>query len=409
MSRPRSLLVSIAAVLALVLASIAIASPSPAATATVLTIGGPATDRAIPAGFLGLSLEYFAIPAYAGANPSAVDPVFVQLIRNLAGGNPPELRIGGDTTDRTWWPVPDTPTPAGVTSTLTPGWIAITKALAAATGARLTLGIDLEADSATVAATEADQLVGGLGRNQIEALELGNEPELYGKFTWGRSGKPGRARDYDFDAFSGNFTRIARALPPLPLAGPASGGARWFKDIGRFLADHRDVAVATVHRYPLESCYVTPRDPAYPTISHLLSNESTQALASSVATAVRAAHARHIAVRVDEINTVSCGWDPTVSRSFASALWALNVLFGLAGAGVDGVNIHTFPGATYALFRFNQVDGHWQGVVMPETTASRCSPRRRPPGHGCSPSRQRTADSSRRTRRARPTRRSASS
>jgi hypothetical protein len=112
-----------------------------------------------------------------------------------------------------------------VTSTLTPGWIATTKALAAATGARLTLGIDLEADSATVAATEADQLVGGLGRNQIEALELGNEPELYGKFTWGRSGKP----------------------------------------------DAR-----------------------------------------------------------------------------------------------DGVNVHTFPGATYALFRFNQVDGHWQGVVMPE-------------------------------------------
>jgi hypothetical protein len=110
MSRPRSLLVSIAAVLALVLASIAIASPP--ATATVLTTGGPATDRAIPAGFLGLSLEYFAIPAYAGANPSAVDPVFVQLIRNLAGGNPPELRIGGDTTDRTWWPVPDTPTPS---------------------------------------------------------------------------------------------------------------------------------------------------------------------------------------------------------------------------------------------------------------------------------------------------------
>ena len=224
MSRPRSFLVSIAVVLAL--APIAAVTPAatPAATpparpanraptAAVLTVGGPATGRPIPPGFLGLSLEYSAIPAYAGTNPSAIDPVFVQLIRNLAGDNPPEIRIGGDTTDQTWWPVPGTPTPAGVSETLTPGWIAITKALAAATGARLTLGINLEADSATVAASEADQLVAGLGPNQIEALELGNEPELYGTFTWGRSGKPGRRHDYDFAAFSRDFTRIARALP----------------------------------------------------------------------------------------------------------------------------------------------------------------------------------------------------
>ena len=68
----------------------------------------------IPAGFLGLSLEYFAIPAYAGTDPRQLDPVFVQLIRNLAGGSPPELRIGGDTTDRTWWPIPGMRTPAGV-------------------------------------------------------------------------------------------------------------------------------------------------------------------------------------------------------------------------------------------------------------------------------------------------------
>ena len=103
MSRPRSFLVSIA--VGLVLAPIAAATPAatpsarpaatpaarparparPAPATTVLTVGGPATGRPIPPGFLGLSLEYSAIPAYAGTNPSAIDPVFVQLIRNLAG------------------------------------------------------------------------------------------------------------------------------------------------------------------------------------------------------------------------------------------------------------------------------------------------------------------------------------
>jgi len=382
--RSRSPLVYIAVAVALVLAPTAsadsTASPSHPATGTVLTVGGPATGRSIPAGFLGLSLEYFAIPAYAGTDASAINPVFVRLIRNLAGGQPPELRIGGDTTDRTWWPVPNTPTPAGVTYALTPDWLAVTKALATATGARLTLGINLEADSATVAAAEADRLVAGVGRGAIKALELGNEPELYGQFTWGRSGRPGRPKTYDFAHFSRNFTRIARALPRIPLAGPATGGPRWFKDVSRFLAEHRDVAVATVHRYALESCYVTRRQPSYPTISHLLSNGSTQALADSVASAVQQAHARHVPVRVDEINTVSCGWDPAVGRSFASALWSLQTLFDLAGEGVDGVNVHTFPGATYALFRFRHVNGQWHGVVMPEYYGLQLFAQAAPPG-----------------------------
>ena len=343
-----------------------VAQAGPAPPSTLFTVGRPASTRPIPPGFLGLSLEYFAIPALAGTDPQNVDPVFVQLIRNLAGDAPPELRIGGDTTDLTWWPIPGMRTPAGVNQTLTPDWIAIARALATATGARLTLGINLEADSATVASTEADQLAAGLGTSNIEAFELGNEPELYGTFTWGHSGKPGRPRNYDFAAFSRDYTRIARALGDVPLAGPATGGPRWFADIGRFLKDHRDVAVATVHRYPLESCYVKRHDPTYPTIPHLLSEASTQELATSVGGAVSQAHAHHVPIRVDEINTVSCGWDPATGRSFASALWALQTLFDLADLGVDGVNIHTFPGATYELFRLGDTNGQWHGTVFPE-------------------------------------------
>jgi hypothetical protein len=71
------------------IAQITRASQARPATATVFTVGRPTTASAIPPGFLGLSLEYFAIPAYAGSDPQNLDPVFVQLIRNLAGGAPP--------------------------------------------------------------------------------------------------------------------------------------------------------------------------------------------------------------------------------------------------------------------------------------------------------------------------------
>jgi hypothetical protein len=373
MSRPRLLLVSIAVVLAVAGLAIALTSltsagataSAPAAT-EVLTLGGPATGRPIPAGFLGLSLEYSAIPAYAGTNPSVINPVFVQLIRNLAGGNPPQIRIGGDTTDAIWWPVPGMRTPAGVTAALTPGWVAVTKALAIATGARLTLGINFEADSAGVAAAEADQFVSVLGSNQIESLELGNEPELYGTFTWGRTGKPGRPHGYDYADFSRDFSRIAAALPPIPLAGPTVGGPKWFAHVGPFLADHRDVKLTTLHRYPLQLCYVHKYEPNYPTLSNLLSPRSSRGLADSVAAAVRVSHARHTPLRIDEMNTIGCGVDRAVGESFASALWALDAMFNMARVGVDGVNISTFPRATWELFTFSQTHGRWTALVEPE-------------------------------------------
>jgi hypothetical protein len=71
-------------------------------------------------------------------------------------------------------------------------------------------------------------------------------------------------------------------------------------------------------------------------------------------------------VRTDELNTVSCGADAPVSNTFASALWALDALFQMARVGVDGVNMHTFPGAGYELFSFTRSGGRWRGSVAPE-------------------------------------------
>jgi hypothetical protein len=66
------------------------------------------------------------------------------------------------------------------------------------------------------------------------------------------------------------------------------------------------------------------------------------------------------------MNTLSCGETPAVTDSFASALWSLDVLFELARVGVDGVNIHTYPGASSQLFTFTRVHGRWRAVVEPD-------------------------------------------
>jgi hypothetical protein len=55
-----------------------------------------------------------------------------------------------------------------------------------------------------------------------------------------------------------------------------------------------------------------------------------------------------------------------VSNAFASALWVLDTLFEMKRVGVDGVDVHTYPGATYELFTFKQSRQGWQGFVAPE-------------------------------------------
>ena len=123
--------------------------------------------------------------------------------------------------------------PPGVSYSISRRWVAVTRALATALGARLILGIDLEADSAPLAAAEAQALSDGIGTRAISALEPGNEPELYRSWGWycSSAGRPvtGRPSSYDFPAFVQDFSKITTAIPyDLPLAGPTVGIHTWF-------------------------------------------------------------------------------------------------------------------------------------------------------------------------------------
>src|SRR5207302_1150348 len=83
--------------------------------------------------------EFRAVHQYLGRNPDAINPVFVALTRALAPAGAPGVRIGGNSSDQTWWPVRHAVTPAGVTYALTKGWMGVTHALAAALGTRALL------------------------------------------------------------------------------------------------------------------------------------------------------------------------------------------------------------------------------------------------------------------------------
>ena len=64
--------------------------------------------------------------------------------------------------------------------------MARTRALAQAIDGRMILGVGLEADRTAIDAVEAKQLLGGIGRRYVAAMEIGNEPELYTLVPWYR-------------------------------------------------------------------------------------------------------------------------------------------------------------------------------------------------------------------------------
>ena len=342
----------------------------PAAPTAVVTVRPIALGRPNPVGFVGLSLEYRTVLSYSGTDPRAINPVFVRLLQNLVPDQSPVLRIGGDSTDWTWWPVPKMLRPLGVTYDITPRWLAVARALAQATRARYILGINLEANSDPIEAAEARALLSGIGRRYVASLELGNEPELYPKLGWYKTANgvfvPGRPTSYDFHDYSNEFSSFEKAMSPVPVDGPSSGSYLWLTHLPQFLAAAGSLGDVTVHSYWLNACLRSPRLLGYPSVPHLLRPDPPSRLARGLKRYAVLAHADHVPIRIDEMNSVTCRGKHGVSDVFASALWALNALFQAMSDGVDGVNIHTFPGTANQLFGFSHVKGRWVATVRPE-------------------------------------------
>jgi hypothetical protein len=347
----------------------------PAQGAIAVRISGGGHQRRIPSGFLGLSIEFQAVRDYTGANPRRVNPVLVGLIRNLSPGQKPVLRIGGDSTDVSWVPASGVRAPDYRNYRLTPGWLATTAALAHRLKARMTMGINLADNQPGLSRAEGRAFLRTLGERRIAALEIGNEPNVYGKIAGLKIG-PGRfrrarPRRYDYARYAREFGAIASVLPRVALAGPAlavgpnPGPGTWIGSVSRLLRTQPRLRTLTVHRYPLRNCYVPPRSPQYPTVPHLLAKYATTSLAASLRRWIQIAHSHGRRIRLDELNSVACRGKPAISDTFASSLWVTDALFTLARTGIDGVNMHTLPKSAYELFHFSHTGSRWSAYVQP--------------------------------------------
>jgi hypothetical protein len=337
-----------------------------AAAPVTVTVSGSTIGPAVSAGFVGLATEFPDIEKEVGTNPADPDIPFEHLVRGLAPYGGLSLRIGGDSTDWAWWPVPGMSQPPWVRWAMTPTWAAVTKKLADDLHAHLIVGINMEADSTTVASAEVRAISSHIGSSVPITYELGNEPELYSKFPFYNDarGHPvlGRPKGYSLPDITEQWSRIADALPPVRLAGPGYSSLNALPGVGQFLDDTRKLSLLTVHSYPLRStrCGGKPQE------SHLFEPTSLQDLAAEVGSWTDIARQHAIPLRVDEMNSVTCGGMPGLSNTFGPALWALNILPLYAQAGLEGVNFQARPFSAQNLVEARETHSGWQVQIQPE-------------------------------------------
>ncbi len=336
----------------------------------------------LPTGFLGVALEVSTIPQWVGnaTTPAQVNPVLVQLLRNLNPVGPPSIRIGGQSTDRSWWPVPNLNDPSGVTYAIGTSWAKAALLLAERLDAQYVMSVNLEADSTRISQYEAYQLLDVIGTRYIKYFEVGNEPDLYTHTPWYRVqkgkrvpwyvrvGTPYFARPAGFNEadFLAEWQQTLAALPPnVPLAGPDTASAQWIGPFSSLTGQTNRIGMLDSHAYALFNCVTDPSNAKYPSIPHLLAQSSATRIVRGATEFAPTAEHEGIPFRIDEMGSVSCDGHAGVSDAFASALWATDALFEAARAGVSGVNLHSFPNSSNGLFDLADTASGWVADVHP--------------------------------------------
>jgi Glycosyl hydrolase family 79 C-terminal beta domain len=333
----------------------------------------------IPYAFSGFSIEYSDVKNFTGQRATGstfnqvlkspgFNPIFTQLLKNLATykNGWPMVRVGGNSTDESWWNPTLRSRPLGITNDITNDTLDNLAASTPTNGSRLILGLNLGQNNPALAKDFAQAALVGLPSGKIYSFELGNEPDIFASHAYYSDPLTGqtvfvRPAGYSFTNYLGEFDTFVTALqglsPSVPLSGPVftTSAYGWMQYLPSFLAAQAPrLRAVTYHRYPLSACsWSAPGSATDATIANLLADKSAKNLAQGVAPFVTQASSYRKPLRISEINSASCGGKDGVSNSFASALWATDVMFNLAQVGVAGVNFHSGTGASYTPFRFS--------------------------------------------------------
>jgi hypothetical protein len=293
---------------------------APAATATsVITIAQTPTGTSLKDDSEGLSFEAsdLALPGFAGGNLAA-------YLKTLGSS---VIRVGGNTVDETYWTSTNQTPPSWSIATITPADLTALGTLAADSGWKVILGVNLKQYNPAAAADEAAHAVTALG-SSLQAIEIGNEPDLYSQYS-------GNTAQY-FTDFQAYVAAIEAAAPGVPIEGSDAANAPNGSFQNAFVSNESglskpDIVELTNHYYPLSAC-----SGGTSTIAQLLGTSVHSNETSVADEAVAAAAKLGVPPVIDEGNSVVCEGQDGVSNVFASALWEIDDQLLTAREGVAG-------------------------------------------------------------------------
>jgi hypothetical protein len=328
-------------------AALPFAASARAATQVSIHIDPSRRLRSIPSNYMGLGYEASSV---AMGILSADNRPYVQLVRNL--GRDGVIRIGGNVSDFARYDANGTSKWEPKDTVITLANIRALRGFLDATGWKLIWGLNLGGDKLDNAVEEAKAVAQVMGEKLL-AFEAGNEPDL---FT--RAGH--RSGNYDYQAWARDYRRYKAAvravLPRAPFAGPdIAFRTEWLEAFAR--DEGGDIAMLTSHHY------IMGQDNPATTIDFMLAEEKK--FQPALARFQAAAEAAHVPWRMCETQSFSGGGKAGVSDTFASALWALDYLFMLAGYGCSGVNMETGVNHLGWVSKYTPITGTPPGPYAP--------------------------------------------
>jgi hypothetical protein len=332
------------------------------ATVTVTTTSTPiatvqmnptATTVPIAANFLSIGMQIGDTTSMVGTSSSNVNPILEQLLKNLTqyANAPLLIRDSNDTSEDA--------------NDYSQGDLGAIAQVGQDLGAQFMVGVVLGNGDLPTATSEAQQLAAALPGGELQAIELGNEPDLY----YGVTPPTCESATWDYSDYLSLYQQFAPAVMSasgVKLEAPVWAGlcSTWMDNLESFISTEAStIAVATVHHYSGTACNGAT-EPANYLLTEPAVDGDTQPLTGPVGIPpyLPAAQTAGIPFRIGELNSINCGGQLGVSNSFSSALWGMDIAFSYANVGVSGVNFFS-PGDpnqanAYTPFDFTFTEGN---------------------------------------------------
>ena len=302
-----------------------------------ISVVGPVGRTAIPANFVGLSMEVPSVLKFLGSagNNTAV----AQLLRNLAAFTPsphpgPVLRLGGNSADRSCWGSVQPSCSFEITRQQLDAYRAF--ATTAAADVNVSYVIDTNfgrSPDPHVATGHVDALAAAGLWPLVHAVEIGNEMDIYAKSNASEQHTKGhRNASYTYADYEPEFLNYIKAfraagLPPRMVQGAtycALGSTRggFNGNISRYLrVSSPELKTFSYHRYPTSNC-----GSARSSLPALLSDHAVASQLRQLSPIINQVLSSGLEFWIGEGNSASCGGISRAPREFCGCRGLTRVL-----------------------------------------------------------------------------------